>query len=534
MSSVSLPLPAGSAKLYATAKKEWVIAPRAKPGRKPKQIIQDEAEYMQDDASEKGKKTQNRAAQRAFRERRQSQLAELQVRLQQYEQGEVERNVALQQLGKRLKEENELLKQENSKLKEENEQLKARLAAREGGHAAAAVPSTSMAYPTTTRKTAKRDRSDRSPPLRHRLKRLKTTDSPVLHPSSMDTPSISSCGSTNVVMSPMITAFDDDDADIMAIDTCDASNFDASIQEDDPDYTSCGMCTSSVDCLCRQLGIDNRAPITIADEPSGSLSLLNNLPPYQPAVPLRHRRKSVTSSDPKAIHTRSGSQATSLGCSGDPSNCSACADNAFGRAFCSALGSSVCTGEPCSKCHSTSHTPSGTKDASTSSLPSSINPALTQCCGKPERCHGDACLSTSSAETRPTGGRADVDVPPISKKARAMDSEMRMDDDGVVPCDVVWKTLEAHPNSHLVNPDLGPSHLANLNLLAEVVARRSRCTLAPGEPTPEPEDFPLRARPTRDSPQPTQQVRNDGVAAPRLQIGYEEEEFTPIEADRIM
>ena len=59
-----------------------------------------------------------RAAQRAFRERKQSQLAELQARVQQYEQGEIERNVALQNIAKRLKEENEKLRKENLLLKE--------------------------------------------------------------------------------------------------------------------------------------------------------------------------------------------------------------------------------------------------------------------------------------------------------------------------------------------------------------------------------------------------------------------------------
>lgn len=58
------------------------------------------------------------AAQRAFRERKQSQLAELQARVEQYERGEIERNVALQAAAKRLKEENDALKKENAELKQ--------------------------------------------------------------------------------------------------------------------------------------------------------------------------------------------------------------------------------------------------------------------------------------------------------------------------------------------------------------------------------------------------------------------------------
>ncbi|KAG8873153.1 hypothetical protein FRC20_008552 [Serendipita sp. 405] len=474
MSSVSLPPPSGSAKLYATAKREWVIAPRAKPGRKPKQIPQDEAEYVQDDASEKGKKTQNRAAQRAFRERRQSQLSELQVRLQQYEQGEVERNVALQQLGKRLKEENEQLKQDNLKLTTENERLKARIATLEAAHAAAAWPSTSGAHNISSRKTAKRDRSEHSPPLRRRLKRLKTTESPVLHPSSTDTPSISSCASTNIIMSPMISALEDDD--MMAIDTCNTTNLDGNIQEEDPDFTSCGMCTSSVDCICRQLGIDNRAPITIADEPSGSLSLLDNLPPYQPPVPLRHRRKSdPISSRPLPTNTRSSSQATSLGCSGDPSNCSACAGNAFGRAFCSALGNSVCTGTSCSKCHSKSSSPPPEQDrSSVVPLPRSINPSLTQCCGNPGQCRGSACSTINSVTARLEGRPTDVPGPSNLKSEDAEDDDIPMEEDNNVPCDVTLGLLilptstfsqkllpvavvaHSHPGNRHQNPKTSP------------------------------------------------------------------------------
>ncbi len=64
------------------------------------------------------------AAQRAFRERKQSQLAELQARVQSYEQGEIERNVALQNIAKKLKDENEQLRRENEALKDELQRLK--------------------------------------------------------------------------------------------------------------------------------------------------------------------------------------------------------------------------------------------------------------------------------------------------------------------------------------------------------------------------------------------------------------------------
>jgi len=96
------------------------------------------AQHLSQEDEEEAKKVQNRyvsrlqhapfnltnlyfgcysAAQRAFRERKQSQFAELQARIEQYERGEIERNVALQAAAKRLKEENDALKKENDELR---------------------------------------------------------------------------------------------------------------------------------------------------------------------------------------------------------------------------------------------------------------------------------------------------------------------------------------------------------------------------------------------------------------------------------
>ncbi|KAG8981630.1 hypothetical protein FRB90_007124, partial [Tulasnella sp. 427] len=112
--------------LYAQPTKNWVIPPRPKPGRKPKK---DAPKVVEDDTTDEARKNQNRASQRAFRERRQDQLATLQARLQQYEQGETERYVQLQAIDKRLKDENDALKAEVAKLREENTRLNAEKAA---------------------------------------------------------------------------------------------------------------------------------------------------------------------------------------------------------------------------------------------------------------------------------------------------------------------------------------------------------------------------------------------------------------------
>jgi hypothetical protein len=85
----------------------------------------------------------------------------------------------------------------------------------------------------------------------------------------------------------------------------------------------------------------------------------------------------------------------------------------------------------------------------------------------------------------------------------------------------VWKTLEAHPNAHLANPTLGPSHLTNLHILAEVVARNSRCTLKPGETEVEPEDFPARHWSIHPADGDNQ---SEPRSAARVQIGYEDDQ----------
>lgn len=308
------------------------------------------------------------------------------------------------------------------------------------------------------------------------LKRLKIADSPPPHQlaSSLNTPSYDST-------SPIT-----DNGN---------SGQDACIAE-----YSCGMCTSSTDCICRQLGIETPiADPSLDHEDDNPMSILNNLPPYQPAVPLpRHAKPSLPGLDTVMSTTATKQEGGKPdGCSGDPRNCSACRDSAFGRAFCSALGNSVCMLNPCPTCQSKSTEKSNEMEVDDVPQPLTVNPSLTQCCGDPAHCKGGACTPTapSTPSTRSTKRGKPVTQERLAHRIKSQLPHMITTADGdTVSCDVVWRALEAHPNAHLANPAAGPSHLANLNLLADVVARRSYCTLAPGEPTPEPEDFPRRAR----------------------------------------
>jgi hypothetical protein len=120
----------------------------------------------------------------------------------------------------------------------------------------------------------------------------------------------------------------------------------------------CGLCTDGTSCVCREMvlnysyhSIQDRnysasgspwCPSHCLPPPIDAHSILDNLPPYQPPVPLRRRPevRPLRSLFPVVPLSGSSSQVTQtspVGCSGDPSNCLACADDVFGQAFCAAV-----------------------------------------------------------------------------------------------------------------------------------------------------------------------------------------------------
>lgn len=92
--------------------KEWILPPRPKPGRKP----------CEDIPSSK-RKAQNRAAQRAFRERRANRVGELEEKIMDMERDRAINEGILNNMIKSLKRENALLKAENENLKKMNKSL---------------------------------------------------------------------------------------------------------------------------------------------------------------------------------------------------------------------------------------------------------------------------------------------------------------------------------------------------------------------------------------------------------------------------
>ncbi|KAH9985400.1 hypothetical protein BJV74DRAFT_846964, partial [Russula compacta] len=432
------PVISSSSTLWATASKEWVIPAKPKPGRKPKKEPAPASIQQNDLPDANGRRVQNRAAQRAFRERKQSQLAELQARIQLYEQGEIERNVALQTVAKHLKEENDRLLTENSQLKET-------IATFECDHLAQKLDENKRWRDCPSDGPTGQD----PPNKKSKLDAVKTTPSqqiPILSTTALtpSTPSLVSSPSSNISSengpSPLQNR-SPAQADVMfppAVSALDSIfNFPSGPKASMFSGThsmgafECGLCMDGTSCVCREMALNPPTTpfktetiepatslVTVALPPVsqvGAQSILDNLPPYQAAVPLRRRSevRPLRSLFPVVPLSRNLSQITPspAECSGDPSNCRACADDVFGQAFCAAVGESLAAGGPCADCPRSTGTEYADNTYSNSSQKGS-NPAET------------------------------------------------------IPTSDAWQQLKSHPNVSF----------ADLTLLAEVVARRSKCT----------------------------------------------------------
>ena len=221
---------------------------------------------------------------------------------------------------------------------------------------------------------------------------------------------------------------------------------------------NCGFCDEGAVCVCRDIvisqvvGIDGDvttspevkldaggssqiklplhhdsrdANIKVSAIPTnGNSSILDNLPEYQPPVPLKRRSggtrvNSVFRVQP-APTSHSGSGISGATCSGDPSNCMMCVDDSFGKAFCTAITTSAC------------HAFDGF-----------LGQFRENCCNKNgSRC--DACPSGSSFTS---------------------DAAVASSSSEFIPTNDAWQKLKAHPNVDF----------ADLSLLAEVVASRTKC-----------------------------------------------------------
>ncbi|KLO20253.1 hypothetical protein SCHPADRAFT_992335 [Schizopora paradoxa] len=647
---------ASSSTLWATASKEWVIPAKPKPGRKPKKEPVEMLDTQEVDS--KGRRVQNRAAQRAFRERKQSQLAELQARVQSYEQGEIERNVALQNIAKKLKDENEQLRKENQTLKDELERIKSERASdkvlaagsssehqnadarkrwRDEEHESLAVELVSVFSNDLAGRKRQRIGTD-SPmlvgtpnPILQQHRHIYTASPPSFasSPESNDafspspyaplgvgryahsrSPSVAHHHGSGVAPPPLCAPTPTPTAPSHLFPSSMGIRVNANVQKAfDVDafadsaggpsfdgFDNCGLCSENTPCVCRELAIQQynlhrlnanadhsppalkvelteQKPSIISIPPATeedsinsmmssrksapqsrnspavnlptSSSILDNLPAYQPAVPLRRNTKTTgeranalfqirlpspspqaptlpapTSGRPAArraatsIATFPGTKRAPKApsdalCSGDPSNCAACKDDDFGKAFCTALGDSMCSASPCATCPSPESCSSAHKENSTETGASSSTS------GRPEL-HRSVTVPTPPTSTiapkalmKSTASDAQASsssqAPGAPSQPTASSSKM--------PANEAWQQLKSHPNIAF----------ADLAMLADVVARRSKCSgpvvvVHPplGSLTPERLDARSPAVPDADRVHATPTPRRDGESSPVL------------------
>ncbi|WFD03144.1 hypothetical protein MOBT1_001833 [Malassezia obtusa] len=107
-----LPAAASPSEEIVQPSKEWVLPARGKPGRKPAAEV-----------PLTKRKAQNRASQRAFRERRHAYLTELEEKVARYEAREIDANVQMQRIALQCREEANQLRQKNEALLARCEQL---------------------------------------------------------------------------------------------------------------------------------------------------------------------------------------------------------------------------------------------------------------------------------------------------------------------------------------------------------------------------------------------------------------------------
>ncbi|KAK8858647.1 hypothetical protein IAR55_002876 [Kwoniella newhampshirensis] len=299
----------------------------------------------------------------------------------------------------------------------------------------------------------------------------------------------------------------------------------------------CGLCTGGGFCACRA-GLSESPSISSSNKPLPVTGVSTTVAETSgvvravvAALPLRLRSKAsgISKTPIWAIHTTSGPAAairsSEAVCTGDPSNCDACRNDTFGREFCQHLfeaADSSAEFKPCSSCpgncmniktllspspdhptHASSSTTASTSSSSahirtppTNNLEDDmpLGPLQMSCCGNPELCGGQHGGGGCTGEVVGIGGSSGL--PPSSSSDRRLQHDEDDDDGdhGTLRPDQAWKQLKAHPNAKF----------ASLALLADVVARRTKCLgprveMSPAPPSPMPSPVVPMAIPARSS-----------------------------------
>ncbi|WVQ83210.1 hypothetical protein IAT38_005349 [Cryptococcus sp. DSM 104549] len=296
----------------------------------------------------------------------------------------------------------------------------------------------------------------------------------------------------------------------------------------------CGLCEGGGFCACKEaaaLSNSNSPSVPSGSKlvPSGAATGIFRASTSTAALPLRLRTKTAGVAKPSiwALSTATGPESPAAKaeaqCTGDPSNCDACKNDTFGQEFCGHLFESTNTEahpQPCTTCpgecmgikNLLSPSPGITQASSASTLirtpptppPAPAPSAMTRlddgvddtpfaplqmaCCGNPELCGGGGCTGDVIGIGGPSGSQdAMTAIGGMQSTGHAGhahahdDHEDAEDDHTTLRPDQAWKTLKAHPNAKF----------ASLALLADVVARRTKClgprvelSPMPGSPAP--------------------------------------------------
>ncbi|KAK4705374.1 AP-1-like transcription factor, partial [Phenoliferia sp. Uapishka_3] len=433
--------------------KEWIIPPRPKPGRKPAQVD-----------PESSRKALNRASQRAFRERRQEYVVELEelltiitlliitllhvqkVRL--LEQGEGEKSVFFQQQAQTAKQETAGLRVENAALRHIVDELRTEIQElRRVCGGGAVVTGGGKGKGKVEREPPHRDAEDVGPAAK-RLRRSVARPAAVVPPTSYVEQSSDESDLDDISPSVAVSPIED--------------------QGESPSEPCCGLCSADGSCFCAEVGykIDRNTTTQAPSRRVVQVEVVADFETSQVAVPLRLRktpgRTPVWRMEPSSM----SSEKPAL-CNGDPSTCQACQDDPFGKAFCNALSESVCSSNPCTSCPSkhpstavpipivTSQAPTPPHESSMTDQ--SLFDALADlpCCGDPVLCGSLTCAPKKTPVSN--AREEDVILP------RSVEPGVRTVD--TVPCNEAWTVLKCHPNIAF----------ADLQMLADVVAKRTHC-----------------------------------------------------------
>ncbi|GAA5822028.1 hypothetical protein JCM11251_004832 [Rhodosporidiobolus azoricus] len=452
------------------ASKEWVVPPRPKPGRKSTKTEAEQA------------KATGRTSQKAFRERRQEYVTELEEKVRSLEAGEGEKCVFYQQQAQKAKAETSALRSENDGLKKIIEQLRRELdGARgktggkdKGKGRAAPVEFDEVVSPGPSK------RPRRSAAVRAQaVVASAASSSPLPIPSAespvpaLSPPSTTTSSSTSTFAHSPLN-------DLHPVGPA------------SPHLGRCGFCAAGSDCFCASVGYPvahtpGAIPISLAS-PVVKIEETDDMffgdAVYEPAVPLtlhRSQKKaapvwSITSATPTVV-AKPVLQAL---CNGDPSNCPACSDDpyaapvfaflcqidqrsssrSFGKAFCNALSTTVCTTQPCTNCPSNcTSRKMPTPPPETTDEETALFESLTDlpCCGDPALCGSLTCKPNKEVEV------IKIEEDAVEMLPKTVDPGVRSVD--TVPCNEAWTALKSHPNIAF----------ADLQMLADVVAKRTHC-----------------------------------------------------------